>query len=117
MNYHVFCLNESSTEDDLKITYCKLALRSHPDKNKHPQASANFCMINETNQGLEYVLRHNAAMRRTQEIEEDLQYQEEYWREDKRIRTAQEESEEQKKQAEMDACMNNFFSFCRSTSC
>ena len=39
-------------------------------------------MINEANQGLEYLLLHNDAIRRNQEIEEDLQRQEEAWRED-----------------------------------
>ena len=39
-------------------------------------------MINEDKQGLEDVLRHNDSIRRTQEIEEDLQCQEEAWRED-----------------------------------
>ena len=64
--YHVLCLNESSTEDYFKKNYYKMTLLSHPDKNKHPQASADFRMINETNQGLEFVLRHNDSMRRTQ---------------------------------------------------
>ena len=49
-------------------------------------------MINEDNQGLEDVSLHNYAMGRTQEREEDIQRQEEAWREDKRIRKAQEES-------------------------
>ena len=48
-------------------------------------------------------MRHNYVMR---EQEEDLQHQEETWREGKRISKAQEEAEEQKKQAEMYACMN-----------
>ena len=47
-------------------------------------------MINEAKQGLEDVLRHNDAMRRNKEIEEDPQHQEEVWKEDKRIRKAQE---------------------------
>ena len=63
-------------------------------------------MINEAKQVLEEVLRHNDAIRRTQEIEGYLQRQEEAWREDERIRKAQEEAEERKKQAKMDACMN-----------
>ena len=45
--YHIICLNESSTQDDLKKSYRKLALRSHPNKNKHPQDSADFRIINE----------------------------------------------------------------------
>ena len=85
LHYHVLCFNESSTKDDLEKDYRKLALRSH-QKNKYPQASTVMRMINEGKEGLEYVLRHNDAMRRTQEREEDLQRQEEAWRKDKRIR-------------------------------
>ena len=51
-------------------------------------------------------MRHNDAIRRTQEREEDLQRQEEAWREDERIMKAHEKVEEQNKQAEIDACMN-----------
>ena len=48
-------------------------------------------MINEAEKGLEDVLSHNDAMRRTQEKEEDLQRQEEYWIEEEQIRKAQQE--------------------------
>ena len=67
-----------------------MAIRSHPDKNRHPQASADSCMINKAKQGLVDVFRHNDTIMRTQEIKEDLQRQEEAWREDKLIRKAQE---------------------------
>ena len=77
--------------------YRKVALQYHPDKNKHPQASDVMRMINETKEGLEYLLRYNDAMR---EQEEYPQCQEEAWREDKLIRKAQEEAYKQKKQAE-----------------
>ena len=73
MEYHILCLNEYSTVDDFKKAYHKLALQYHHEKNKHPQASAYFCMINEAKQGLEYALRHNDASKRTQERDEDLQ--------------------------------------------
>ena len=63
-------------------------------------------MINEAKEGLEYVLRHNDTMRRTQEREEDLQCQEGYWREKELIRKAQEESEKLKKQAKIGAYRN-----------
>ena len=45
LHYHVLCLNESSKEDGLKKDYHKLDFQSYPDKNKHPQASDDFCMI------------------------------------------------------------------------
>ena len=93
MHYRVLCLDESSTEDNLKKGYFKLAFRSHLDKNKHSQASASFRMIKKDKQVLEDILRYNDAMRRNQEIEADLQRQEEAWREDKLIRKSQEEAE------------------------
>ena len=92
MYYHILGLNESSTEDYLKKAYLKLALQSHPEKHKHPKAFASFCMIKEAKQGLEDVLRHNDKMRRTQETDEDIQRQEEYWRENEWIRKSQEEA-------------------------
>ena len=52
MHYHVLGLNEPSAEDDMKKAYGKLALRSQPDKNKHPQASVVMRMINEDKEGL-----------------------------------------------------------------
>ena len=67
-----------------------MALRYHPDKNKHLQASAVMRMINEAKEGSEDLLYYNDEMR---EQKEDLQCQEEYWREDERIRNSQEESE------------------------
>ena len=59
-------------------------------------------MINKAKQGLVDVFRHNDTIMRTQEIKEDLQRQEEAWREDKRIGKSQEEAEEQKKKSEME---------------
>ena len=47
-------------------------------------------MIIKANQGFGDVLRHNDAMRRTQEREEYIQRQEEAWRKDKQIRKVQE---------------------------
>ena len=63
MHYHVLGLNESSTEDYIKTFYCKLALQSHPDKNKHPQDSAVMVILNEAKEGLEDILHYNYAMR------------------------------------------------------
>ena len=91
LHYHVVCLNKSSTEDDSKIVYYKLALRYDPNKNKHPQASAAFRTINEAKEVLEEVFPHNDIMRRVQEREEDIQLQEESWIEDEQIGKSQEE--------------------------
>ena len=63
-------------------------------------------MINEDKKGLEDVLRHNDAIQRTQEREEDLQHQEKAWRKDKLIRKAQEEEEERKEKSELNSSMN-----------
>ena len=76
MYYHIISLNESATEYDTKKYYCKLALIFHPNKNKHSRDSPHFCLIQEAEQELEGVLRHNDTMRRNQEREEDRQRQE-----------------------------------------
>ena len=89
LHYNVPGLNESSAEDDMKKAYHKLTFRSHPDKNKHPQASDVMRMINEAKEGLKDLLHYNDAMR---EQEEDIQRQEEAWRDDERIRKEQEEA-------------------------
>ena len=78
----------------MKKAYFKLALQSHPDKNKHPQASDMMRMINQVKELLEDLLRYNDTVR---EEDENLKRQEEYWIEDKIISKSQEESEEQKK--------------------
>ena len=72
LHYHVLGLNESSTEDDTKKAYSKLALQYHPGKNKYPQASDVMRMINKDKLLLEDLLCYNDAMR---EQGEDLQRQ------------------------------------------
>ena len=47
LHYHVLGLNESSTDNNTKKAYRKLALQSHRDKNKHPQDSVVMSMINK----------------------------------------------------------------------
>ena len=44
-------------------SYCKLALLSHPDKNKNPQYSTVMRMINESKEVSEDIFRYNDAMR------------------------------------------------------
>ena len=63
LHYHVLGLNESSTEYYMKKSYRKMALQSHPDKNKQPQDSDVMRMINEAEEGLEDLLRYNDTMR------------------------------------------------------
>ena len=73
----------------MKKSYRKLSLRSHPDINKHPQASVAFRMIKEAREALEDILFHNDTMRKNQERVEDIQFQKEDWREKERIMKAQ----------------------------
>ena len=47
----------------MKKAYFKLALRFHPDKKKHSQASDVMLMINAAKEELEDTLRYNDAMR------------------------------------------------------
>ena len=56
----------------MKKYYRKLALKSPPDKNKHPQASDVMGVIYEGKEGVEDLLCYNDAM---MEQEEDLQRQ------------------------------------------
>ena len=63
MHYHVLGLNASSTEDDITKAFLNLACRFQPDKNNHFLASDLACIINEAEEELEGILRHNDAMR------------------------------------------------------
>ena len=52
LNKFVLCLNESTTEIDMKTSYRSMALRFHPDKNIGLDTSKIMGMINETKEGL-----------------------------------------------------------------
>ena len=43
----VLCLNESSTEEDMKKAYCSLDRQFHHEKKKHSQFTDVMQMINE----------------------------------------------------------------------
>ena len=47
----------------MKKTYCSLALRFHPDKNKHSRVTEVMRMIIEAKENLESTLRHNNEIR------------------------------------------------------
>ena len=68
MRYRVLGLNEFSTEDDMKKSYCNLSRRFHPNKNKHSQASGVILMINEAKEELEDILHHNDAIREQEHV-------------------------------------------------
>jgi DnaJ homolog subfamily B member 12 len=40
--YGILGLDESCLEEDIKKAYHKRALKTHPDKNKHPEAGKAF---------------------------------------------------------------------------
>ena len=58
----------------MKRAYSKLALRSHPERNKHPQASAAMRMINEAKEGLEDILCYNIEMREQERVRTAQKY-------------------------------------------
>jgi DnaJ-domain-containing protein 1 len=49
INFHVEILgvSKSSSKDDIKKAYFKLAKQYHPDVNKSPEAKEKFSLINE----------------------------------------------------------------------
>ena len=71
MHYHILGLNDSYTEDYMKKVYPSLALRFHPDKNKHSQVSDVMNMKYDANEELEKTLRHNYAIREEERVRMD----------------------------------------------
>ena len=45
--YKILEINKSSTENEIKKAYKKLAFKYHPDKNKSPDAESKFRDISE----------------------------------------------------------------------
>ena len=68
LHYNVLGLNESSTEDDMKISYRSMALLSHPEKNKLPQASDVMLMIKKAKAELEDTFCYNDAIREQERV-------------------------------------------------
>ena len=69
MNYH-------EKEDNTKKAYRKLALRFHPDKNKHSQFTEVMRMIIEAKENLEITLRHNDEIREEERVRMDAMREE-----------------------------------------
>ena len=45
--YEVLGVSQTSSSDDVKLQYRKLALKFHPDRNKSPEAAEHFKEISE----------------------------------------------------------------------
>ncbi|KEG08372.1 chaperone protein DnaJ [Trypanosoma grayi] len=72
--YRVLFLERGATTEQIKVAYKKMALKCHPDKNKHPNASEAFKLVGTANatladeakrriydrQGAEGVQRHES---------------------------------------------------------
>ena len=67
-NLFVVCLNDSSTEADMKTSYCSMALQFHPDKNIGLDTSKTLSMINKAQDGFEDTLSTNDASREEERV-------------------------------------------------
>ncbi|KPI88573.1 putative chaperone protein DNAj [Leptomonas seymouri] len=47
--YKVLMVEQTATGDQIKVAYKKMALKCHPDKNKHPQAAEAFKLVGSAN--------------------------------------------------------------------
>lgn len=47
--YKVLMIEQTATSDQVKVAYKKMALKCHPDKNKHPQAAEAFKLVGSAN--------------------------------------------------------------------
>lgn len=47
--YKILMIEQTASSDQIKVAYKKMALKCHPDKNKHPQAAEAFKLVGSAN--------------------------------------------------------------------